>query len=397
MLEEFRVDNYKSLINVTFRPREQNLLLGVNNAGKTNLCQAMRFLSATAKASLPDCASVIAGEAGGMRNFYFNKPTIDLEARVSLPSEDSGQLPFNSGRLSFRYSLSLSFCLQSSGAQWYVDAETLHVSGQEMDELLLLENSEGEGRVLLENGQRKSSDSYVSASMARKETLLRTLFDAKAHPRAIQFRDYLRAWRYYDLSTSALRGSEHRPNRPVLTVDGSNLASVICHQKTTNERFYRALLEHLKRIEPNLEVLNFQIPSEKQAFMFFEDRHGNAVPAASAPSGTLRFLALLYILLGQPPAVPTTLRIIEEPENGIYVGYLKDLLAAAEETQPAPQVIFTSHSPYFIDLFDKRLESVFVLKRGERHSTLAQPDVEQVKKRLDKYPLGEQHFREMLG
>ena len=59
-------------------------------------------------------------------------------------------------------------------------------------------------------------------------------------------------------------------------------------------------------------------------------------------------------------------------------------------------MIFTSHSPYFIDLFDDRLDGVFVMKRGEEHSSIVQPDAEKVKARLEKYPLGEMHYREML-
>ena len=48
MLQEFRVDNFKSLINVAFKPQATNLLLGMNNSGKTNLCQALRFVSGSA-------------------------------------------------------------------------------------------------------------------------------------------------------------------------------------------------------------------------------------------------------------------------------------------------------------------------------------------------------------
>jgi len=59
-------------------------------------------------------------------------------------------------------------------------------------------------------------------------------------------------------------------------------------------------------------------------------------------------------------------------------------------------LLFTSHSPYFIDLFDNRLDGVFLMSGGEEHSTITQPDVAQVTARLETYPLGEQHFREML-
>ena len=227
--------------------------------------------------------------------------------------------------------------------------------------------------------------------------MLHRLYDLKSNPRANCFKKYLHSWLYYALSPAALRGFQHRPNERFLRPDGSNLASVIYHLKTMNERRYRALLRHLKKIEPKIEVINFVVPSEEMVFMFFEDQRGNSLVAANASSGTLRYLALLYVLLAQPTFGTPPLLMIEEPENGIYVGYLKDLLQMVEEAETRPQLVFTSHSPYFIDLFDGRPENVFVLKPGEQHSSLTQPDATQVKARLEKYPLGEQHFREMLG
>jgi AAA15 family ATPase/GTPase len=71
MLKSFYVDNYKSLINVSFSPRQISLLLGLNNVGKTNLCQSMRFLATTALIPLDDCADSIAGGRIGITNRHF--------------------------------------------------------------------------------------------------------------------------------------------------------------------------------------------------------------------------------------------------------------------------------------------------------------------------------------
>ena len=119
--------------------------------------------------------------------------------------------------------------------------------------------------------------------------------------------------------------------------------------------------------------------------------------AWNASNGTLRFLALSYVLLIQPTTNFSPLLMIEEPENGIYVGFLKTLLEMTDQSH-GPQVIFTSHAPYFIDLFDEYLDGVFVLNCGKQHTSITQPDSTKVKKWLLKaFPLGEQHFREMFG
>ena len=110
----------------------------------------------------------------------------------------------------------------------------------------------------------------------------------------------------------------------------------------------------------------------------------------------MRFLALAYVLLVQSRGGLSPLCIIEEPENGIYVGFLKTLFEMVDPAPGRPQLIFTSHAPYFIDLFDDRLGGIFVLPRRGGHASMVQPDPAKVKARLEEFPLGERHFREML-
>jgi predicted ATPase len=167
--------------------------------------------------------------------------------------------------------------------------------------------------------------------------------------------------------------------------------------KKADERNYRRLLDQLRLIEKNVEYINFVGgDAEPKIFANFEYKSGMRLPIWSASSGTLRFLALAYVLLTQSALGMRPVIIIEEPENGLYVGYLKDLMKMLTDATTPPQVIFTSHSPYFIDLFDNRLESVMVTKSDEHRSSLVPIDVTMVKERLSEYPLGELHYREML-
>jgi len=388
MLEQFTVDNFQSLINVVFRPRERSLLLGENNAGKTNLCHAMRFLSGTTRNSLAECADYTTGTRAAITNLYFQKPSVEFSVRASLP--------FEGNVLTFEYRLVIRADDPRSFAPAFeVEQESLHVTAGGMDGVALLENTPQGSRALNEGDVAHGALRYVESQVPKGETALKVLFDAKAHPRTAAFKEYLFHWQYYALCPQALRGTSHLPNHTALHTDGSNLGSVIYQLKTSDERRYRRLLECVKVVEPRVDAINFLLPSADRVFMLFEDARGNRLPAARVSEGTLRYLALSYLLMGQPPWGPSPLRIIEEPENGIYVGHLRDLLALVEDSA-APQIVFTSHSPYFIDLFDDRLESVFVMQRGQFHSSLVQPDVQKVRERLERFPLGEQHFRRML-
>ena len=393
MLQEFRVDNFKSLINIVFKPQEINLLLGRNNSGKTNLCQALQFVGASSLFPLNECAERIAGGLFGMTNFAFDKSTIDFYVRA--------QVPYEGENLVFEYDLTISPPENTIEANVRVDRETLTVTGGKFDKTILLENVFGEIRLLHEKNfmvGTAETENYVDTSAPRYTTMLQRLYDLETNARANHFKRYLTNWICYDLSPTAMKGSDFKPHEFFLNSNGGNLASVLYRLKTSDERKYRKLLKVIQEIEPKLDLINFQIVSDNRAvFMWFEDSDGHSLYAGNASNGTLRFSALAYILLIQPKMDLHPLVMIEEPENGIYVGLLKTLLDMACQSPDPPQLVFTSHAPYLVDLFDEHLDGVFVLHQGEQHTSITQPNVDDAKARLEHFPLGEQHFREMLG
>ena len=390
MLQEFRVDNFKSLINIVFKPHEINLLLGKNNSGKTNLCQALQFVGATSLFKLDECADGIAGGRFGMTNFAFDKSTIDFYLRAKVPYEEEA--------LAFEYELTISPPKDGMG-EIRVDREVLTVTGGKFEQTILLENISGRIRLLHEKDFMDGIENYVETNASVDTTMLNRLYDSETNARANHFKRYLGNWICYDLSPNAMRESDYKPSEVFLNSDGSNLASVLYWLKTQNERDYRKLMKVMQVIEPKFDIINFPVGSESVVVMLFEDSDGHSLPAWNASNGTLRFLALTYVLLIQTQLILDSrpLLMIEEPENGIYVGFLKTLLEMVDQSH-GPQVIFTSHAPYFIDLFDEYLDGVFVLNCGKQHTSIIQPDSTKVKKwLLEAFPLGEQHFREMLG
>lgn len=387
MLQEFRVDNFKSLINIVFKPQEINLLLGKNNSGKTNLCQALQFVGATSLFKLDECADRVADGRFGMTNFAFDKSTIDFYIRAKMPYEKEA--------LAFEYELTIS-PPKDGMEEVKVDREILTVTGGKFEQTILLKNISGRIQLLDEKDFMDGMVNYFETGASRDATMLQRLYDSENNVCVNRFKRYLSNWICYDLSATAMRGSDYKPNEVFLNSDGSNLASVLYWLKIHNERDYRKLMKVMQVIEPKFDIINFLVGSESVVVMLFEDSDGHSLPARNASNGTLRFLALTYVLLIQPTMDLRPLIMIEEPENGIYVGFLKTLLEMTDWPQ-GPQIIFTSHAPYFIDLFDKYLDGIFVLDRDEQHTSITQPDIDEVKTRLEHFPLGEQHFREMLG
>ena len=400
MLIEFRVDNYKSLINGVFAPQGLNLLLGANNSGKTNLSQALQFVSGSAVVPLDQCADRAARGRFGMTNFTLDKSTIDFYVRA--------QVSFRDEELLFEYELTISPPpMGAVEAAVRLQREVLSATGGIFDEkTILLENTSGRIRLLDERSLASvpvslstlsaGSERYRKTTAPTDATMLQRLYDEESNPRASCFKAYLAGWTYYDLSPAAMRGAGYKPGTATLDTDGGNLASVLFMLKTGRERDYRKLLKVMRQIEPSLDLMNFLGGSEKNVLMFFEDSDGHALSAVNASNGTLRFLAMAYVLLIQPRTNLSPLCIVEEPENGIYVGLLKALVDLVDRSPGSPQLIFTSHAPYFIDIFDEYLDGLFVLNQRQGHTAIMQPDADAVRGRLERFPLGEQYFRDML-
>jgi predicted ATPase len=160
---------------------------------------------------------------------------------------------------------------------------------------------------------------------------------------------------------------------------GANLSSVLFILKSYDDRRYRRILDHVTMVEPALEAINY-IPAPGQQPVPFVSLAGQ--PRASwqgLSDGTLRALGLALIIETASACSPPTnsvpsLSLIEEPENGIFPGLLRRFFDLFEDWAPTAQFFFTSHSPYFIDMFDDKRECVTLLRRAkDRTETFSPP------------------------
>jgi predicted ATPase len=324
------------------------------------------------------------------KNVYFDHPTVDIGC--------TSELVMGEETYTFQYFVSLDF---SPLTQIRVVLEQLEVSGGEFGphNVSLLENKAGQVRLLNEGRYLQGElleACYEDTSLEFEATMLSFLHDRLANTRAIVFRDDLARWQYYDLDGHRLRNDWYDPQTMSLDWNGANLISALFSFKSNDERYYRLLMKEVQQVEQRLDALNFT-PVGEHIKMELTDAKGHRFDVASASIGTLRFMALAYIILNNARQNNPPFTIIEEPENGIYVRYLKSLFALIETTGIGGQYIFTSHSPYFIDLFESNLESITLMEDRGTHSALVKPDAAKVRKYLEEMPLGELHFREMLA
>jgi predicted ATPase len=406
MLKEFRVSNFKSLLNVEFRPEGLNLLVGTNNSGKTNLCHALRFMGLTSFMPLNVAAYMCTPEPWNLLNVYTSDSILDIEMRAQLKLSGKGR----EESLDFFYKLSISGNKSNSSklptGPFSVISECLNVSGERFNNIVLLENKEGHVRLLHEKRFLEQAiqvipvPAYVETTAPPEASMLSRLFDLETNQRANLFKRYLMSWAYYNFDGATLRSNTARPMDRVLSYDGSNLCSVLYTFHNERPRDERKLVEAVRVLEPRLDLISFQSPDPEHVYMFFEDKQGHRFGVQNVSDGTLRFLAIAYLIISNRRQNidydPAPLIIIEEPENGIYVGHLKTLFEKIDPSGEEGQFIFTSHNPYFIDLFDAVPEGIHVVKMLGTYTAVTKPDVARVQEGLGKFSLGEMHFRGLL-
>lgn len=402
MLKRFRANNFRSLLNIEFRPAGMNLLVGPNNAGKTNLCSALRFIGHSSQHTLDVALLGTLGERWNVTNFFAPEAT-------NLDFEVECELSFKGELLRFTYSLRLESARSASrndgvGSESVrVVEELLKATGGRFADTVLLENRAGRVQMLHEEGfVRKDVNSpyYAKATAGTNATMLSQLYELENNPRAILFRRYLQSWGYFNLNPDLLRLPDVARDDGALLGSGANLSRAIFDLHNQKPRLERKLIDALRTLEPKLDLFSFSAPDPEHVHLFGEDEKGHRFSTRSMSDGTLRFLAIAYVILTAGQNAETEgfapLTIIEEPENGLYVGHLKPLLERIEPGGEVGQFIFTTHSPYFVDLFDKCLEGVHVIKSGIPSSVLTRPDPSKLKQLLEDMTLGELHFHDML-
>jgi predicted ATPase len=176
---------------------------------------------------------------------------------------------------------------------------------------------------------------------------------------------------YYHLEVSELKSPGTGQFSDRIGYNGQYLADFVAWAKSDPQgaAIYEGLLAEIRQLLPSLEsIIITQTRTDQQglAFKFKEQRGYIASPDMS--DGTMYTLGMLSIL--GAPQKPKLL-CIEEPETGLHPGRLRWLfekfvaLAYPPQGQAPTQVVLTTHSPSFVDLFKDMLPSIQVVEQQE--------------------------------
>jgi predicted ATPase len=211
--------------------------------------------------------------------------------------------------------------------------------------------------------------------------------------------------RYFSLHPEAMAAPVQLVPGLELQTDGRGLAGVLDRLRDEAPERFEALNQELARWLPEFDRVLFTTPSSGYREIRLRTRVGRHVIAAHDLSqGTL--LALAMLALAYSPNPPSVV-CIEEPDRGIHPRLLRDVRDAlyrlaypdryGEDRSPV-QVLATTHSPYFLDLYRDRPEEIVIAEKQGlevRFTRLSdRPDIEDL---LRDAHLGDIWYSGILG
>lgn len=211
--------------------------------------------------------------------------------------------------------------------------------------------------------------------------------------------------RVYSLDARRIAASVELAPRIVLDECGGKLAGVLDRLRDEEPERFERLNDELGRWLPEFDRVLFETLHKGHRAITLRVAGTEAkIPAQELSQGTLLALAMLTLayIPDPPPFVG-----FEEPDRGIHPRLLRDVrdalyrLAYPEnygETRDPVQVVATTHSPYFVDLFSDHPEEIVVAEKiGQEARFVRLVDLPNVEEILQDSHLGEAWYSGILG
>lgn len=396
MLTRIELDGFKSFEGFALDLGPHAVILGANAAGKSNLFDAIRFLSATAEVGLTEAVKRMRGHPHELFTIGPDGTPgkrMRLAAEVLLPPvvADPWGGTFSPNQTRLRYSLTI----ERTQVEGIERLEVIH------EEALPLRSADdawgpfgqppapafraacmrygrkppflttvtGEGGRVFElhrdgHGGRHRPVHHAESTVLSKAT-------DQDFPHLYALREELRSWRFLQLTPAAMRAPSPQFTAERLADDGSNLAAVLARIQARDPGALRAIEADLSYIIRGVDGVRVDAnPHDRTYQIVIGQAESFPMNARVASDGTLRILAL-FTALHDPER--GGLLGMEEPENGIHPERLRRLIARTREQvadplaadddvadEPLHQVLFNSHSPVVLDVIrDRNFEAFF--------------------------------------
>lgn len=360
-LKHIKIEGFKSIAKLDMPMDNINILIGANGAGKSNFISLFTLLNHLSQGKL---RNYVATEGGAERFFHFGtrhtqKMMFDL--RVSSngyhvefsPNLNDDSLVFNKENCTYT----------ASAKQWRLYPQ-------------------------------KGESGFVSSETADSDYV-------KKYTR--EYLENCRVYHFHDTSSQALfKKTNKLVNHAYLEKDAANLAPFLYHLKASSIESYRQAYQQvvtaIQTVAPFFHDFYLQPGGEEgdeNIILRWTHTQQEAPFSANVLSdGTARFICMATLFL-QPAALRPATIILDEPELGLHpaaLNVLSDIIhAVAKETQ----VICSTQSVTFANLFAP--EDFIVVDTKDGVSEFRRLEKKPLAKWLEEYGMGDLWSKNLIG
>lgn len=362
MIKSIRLVNFKNFADETLRIGPFTVIVGANASGKSNIRDAFRFLNGIGRGYT--LAEIIGGKYGAAWKPI--RGAVNEIVRFGQ-AEFSLDIGVNLNGIELHYSIEISSVLDRYNPQridhFWVSREQL-ISG----ETSVFHRHSG---IIIEIGTSEEPNIPIPPDQPALTHLSplsqKVNFRFPGDQDIEELHSIFVNMRFLEPSPDQMREPSF-PGANILGDFGENLSTVlkeICDDPKRRE----ILASWVHELTPmDIKDFEFQLDPSGRVHLMLCETNGRKVSAYSASDGTLRFLAMLAVLLGENPK---GLYFFEEIDNGIHpvrLNLLMDLIER-QTAKHMTQVLTTTHAPTLLTVMnDNTFENTSVVCRLENTS-----------------------------
>ncbi|MGA7342326.1 MAG: AAA family ATPase [Terracidiphilus sp.] len=373
--------------------RPLNILIGPNGSGKSNLVEIIRLLC-----MLPEkepWGTVL--QTGGADEWLWQGGR-HQDPRASVTANVQWDMPHNerfaNEPLVYEYKIGLDkfqtlFQVASESLRMADRSDGYHARNTEfvrrgtLGELHVRISSRNESLPLFE----LVSDRSVLSQIADRQLLEAGV--ARSLPEIIQIRDFFDRFEFHQDWEFGADLSARDPVVAGQSVDrldesGLNLAQIVAHLKDFYRPTFERMNELMSQFSGDFKSLDVRLYGASLQ-LAIQEESGFSTSAYRLSDGTLRWIALLTILLNPNPAPVTCL---DEPELGLHPDAIHVLANLLRDASTRTQLIVTTHSDALVDAFSDDPETVCVCEKMEGSTVIRRLEEGKLKVWLKDYSLG---------
>ena len=394
MLTKLEAHGFKNLLDFSVSLGPFNCIAGLNGVGKSNIFDAIKFLSLLSDKSIVEAALAVRDSESTdpldifWTNGDYRAERLVLAAEMLVPLDiidDFGRKAIATSTF-LRYEVELARDLQeeaNGSFGLYLARETLSyinkgeavnhlhfpLSATRFRDQAVVNKRKGAGYIstqvmddgiieihLHQDGGSSGQPQKIPARHIPKTVIANT--NSAVWPTILAARREMQSWRFLSLEPSAMRRSNKIHENGSVGADGGKQAAALYKLHRRDENVYSRIASRLSEIVPTSDVRVDMDPVRQLLTLEVKERAGAFLPARALSDGTLRFLALC--IMAEDPDF-SGLLCFEEPENSIHPAKMSAMLAllkelavdpdlAAGEDNPMRQILIATHSPVLVKL-----------------------------------------------